>query len=200
MDRKRQYGQKETIWTERDNMDRKIQYGQKETIWTERDNMDRKRQYGQKETRWTERDNMDRKRQYGQGNAGKCKKSSARKNYTEKRKYHPPKEKKKVDTRGKAPSTGHKKVVDVEKMEEGKEEVFYGYHVIHHGVLHQLLGAISCSECYGHASLAVGIDLSKRKGLASCISVSCKACEYISTYHSFLVIKNNNNEARGQNI
>ena len=43
--------------------------------------------------------------------------------------------KKKVDTKGEAPSTSHEKVVDVEKMEEGKEEMFDGYHLIHHGVL-----------------------------------------------------------------
>ena len=45
-------------------------------------------------------------------------------------------------------------------------------------------------------SLTIGIDLSKRKGLASCISVSCKTCKYNSTYHSSPVIINNN-ESRG---
>ena len=35
-----------------------------------------------------------KKRQYGQGNAGGCTKSSAKKNYPKKRKYHPTKEEK----------------------------------------------------------------------------------------------------------
>ena len=77
-------------------------------------------------------------RQYGQGNAGRCKKSRAKKNYSKKRKSHAPKEenkKKKVDTKGEAPSTSHKKIEDVEKMEEGSEEMFDGYHLIHHDVL-----------------------------------------------------------------
>ena len=80
----------------------------------------------------------EKERQYRQENAGRCKRSST---------------KKKVYTRGEAPSTSHKKVVDVEKTEEGKEEVFDGYHVTHHGVLQQLVGALSCPESYGHASL-----------------------------------------------
>ena len=58
------------------------------------------------------------------------------------------------------------------------------------------VGALSCPDCYGHTSLTTGIDLSKRKGLASCISVSCKTCKYNSTYHSSPVIINNN-ESRG---
>ena len=80
-------------------------------------------------------------------------------------------------------------------MEEGKEEMFDGYHLIHHGVFQQL-GALSCPACYGHTSLTIGIDFLKRKGLASCISVSCKTCKYNSTYHSSPVIINNN-ESRG---
>ena len=100
--------------------------------------------------------------------------------------------KKKIDTKEEAPSTSHKKIEDVEKMEEGKGEMFDGYHLIHHGVLQQLAGALSCPVCYGHTSLTIGIDLSKWKGLASCISVSCKTCKYNSTYHSSPVIINNN--------
>ena len=87
-----------------------------------------------------------------------------KKNYSKKRKYHAPKEenkKKKVDTKGEAPSTSHKKIEDVEKMEEGEEEMFDGYHLIHHGVLRQLVGALSCPDCYGHTSLTIGIDLGR---------------------------------------
>ena len=70
-------------------------------------------------------------------------------------------------------------------MGERTKEVFDRYHVIHHGILQQLVGALSCPVCYGHASLTVGIGLS---------------CEYTLSYYSSPVINNNNNVSRGPNI
>ena len=136
-----------------------------------------------------------KKSSYGHGDAGRCMKSAAKKTYGKKRKYHPPKNKK--EAVAEAPSTSHKKIVEIESNERGSQEYLDGYRLIHFEALQQLIGGlVLCPECYGENLLHVDSDVSKRKGLASFIIITCR-CGYPCGEYTSPVIKPANNATRG---
>ena len=112
------------------------------------------------------------KRVYGRGEQGRCRKSSAKKTYSKKRKYHPPKNPVRKETvpADEAPSTSHRKVADVSPIAAGKKEELDGYRFFHLGVLQQLVGGLLCPDCCDQ-TLCIDTDVYKRKGLASYIIV-----------------------------
>ena len=78
----------------------------------------------------------------GVGNAGKCTKQRAKKAYSQKRKYHPPKNKEPAD------STTHKNV-DVDMGSQPVEtETVEGYRLFDMGLLSKLFGDLLCPDCH----------------------------------------------------
>ena len=66
-----------------------------------------------------------------------------------------------------------KKVVEVPAVES--KEIIEGYRLMDMSTLHTLISLLLCPECK-NASINIGEDPLKKKGLASCIEMKCTNC------------------------
>ena len=141
----------------------------------------------------------------GAGDVGRCKKSCAKKNYSKKRKYHPPKkdpvlvvtEQQHEVEQQLNDSTSHRKIEDIPTKEPEENETLNSYTLFHLRVLERLISGLLCPGCCGKDTLFIDTDNSKRKGLASYIIIKCK-CGYINAeYTSPVIVDDERQDKRG---
>ena len=135
-------------------------------------------------------DKAKKARVYGVGNQGRCAKQRTKKNYPKKRKYHPPKNEKSAEVgAATATSTSQTKVVDVDISSDSEHsKPVEGYRLFDLNMLSTLVADLLCPNCCDK-QLYISENASKRKGLASFISVKCTCGFSKSEYTSPCVQK-----------
>ena len=141
----------------------------------------------------------------GAGNVGRCKKSCAKKNYSKKRKYHPPKNPRKKKDPAVVEATEqqhdveqqHRKIEDIPSKEPEENEKLNSYTLFHLRVLERLISGLLCPGWCGKDTLFIDTDNSKRKGLASYKIIKYK-CGYINAdYTSPVIVDDERQDKRG---
>ena len=135
-------------------------------------------------------DKAKKARLYGVSNQGRCTKQRTKKNYPKKRKYRPPKNEKSAEV-GSATttSTSQTKVVDVDISSDSENsKPAEGYRLLDLNMLSTLVADLLCPNCCDK-QLYISENASKRKGLASFISVKCTCGFSKSEYTSPCVQK-----------
>ena len=116
------------------------------------------------------------------GNQGRCAKQKSR------RGGNGPKKKKVDDDNNN--STTHKKVVDVNMVDDAAEKnKVEGYRLLDMGIFAELVKDLLCPVCCD-SRLYVSTDHSKRKGLSSYIEIKCTCGYYRSEFSSPTIKKN----------